>query len=322
MSLLPAEDFIAARTRIADRIHCTPIQSAARIGAAVGTHLRLKCENFQKTGSFKVRGALNKLMQLSGEDRRRGVITISAGNHAQAVAWAAGVTGIPCTVVMPAGASRTKAAATADYGAEVILHGDVHEAFEKVHQLERERDLKFIHPFDDPQIIAGAGSVGLEILEQWPEVRTIVVPIGGGGHISGIAGAIKTQRPDIRIVGVEPEASCAMRQSLDAGRAVHLESMGSTIADGLAPPMVGQLNYEFVKAYVEDVVLVSDEEILRGLEAVFTRAKLVTEPSGAASVGALLSGKISLADDDRVLAVLSGGNIGLQDLAGFFPLTS
>ena len=140
--------------------------------------------------------------------------------------------------------------------------------------------------------------------------------------MSGIAGAIKTQRPDIRIVGVEPEASCAMRRSLDAGHAVHLDSMGSTVADGLAPPMVGELNYEFVKAYVEDVVLVSDEEILQGLEAVFTRAKLVTEPSGAASVGALLSGKIPLADDDRVLAVLSGGNIGLQDLAGLFPLTA
>ncbi len=315
MSLLSVEDFVSARARIADRIHCTPIQTATLLGEAIGAPLRLKCENFQKTGSFKVRGALNKLTQLSPADRERGVITISAGNHAQAVAWAARATGIPCTVVMPAAASKVKATATADYGADVIMHGDVHEAFDKVHQLERERNLKFIHPFDDPQIIAGAGSVGLEILEQYPDVRTVVVPIGGGGHISGIAGAIKTQRPDIRIVGVEPEASCAMRQSLDAGHAVQLESMGTTVADGLAPPMVGELNYEFVKAYVEDVVLVSDEEILRGLEAIFTRAKLVTEPSGAASVGALLCGRIPLADDDRVLAVLSGGNIGLQQLA-------
>lgn len=316
MPLLTVEDFASARARIVDRIHCTPIQSATLIGESIGTHLRFKCENLQKTGSFKVRGALNKLMQLAPEDRARGVITISAGNHAQAVAWAAGVTGIPCTVVMPAAASKTKAAATADYGAEVVLHGDVHEAFAKVHQLEEERNLKFVHPFDDPQIIAGAGSVGLEILEQCPDVRTIVVPIGGGGHISGIAGAIKTQRPDIRIFGVEPEASCAMRQSLDAGRAVHLDSMGTTVADGLAPPMVGELNYEFVKAYVEDVVLVSDEEILGALEMIFSRAKLVTEPSGAASVAALLSGRIPLDDDDRVLAVLSGGNIGLQHLLG------
>ncbi len=305
---LTLDDFTSARERIKHRVHCTPMQTSTLLGREIGTELHLKCENFQKTGSFKVRGALNKLMQLDESARARGVITVSAGNHAQALAWAAAETGIPGTVVMPQDASKIKAEATAAYGAEVILHGTVHDLFGKARELEQERGLTFIHPFDDPQIIAGAGSAGLEILEQCPRVTTIVVPIGGGGQISGIAGTTKASRPDLRIFGVEPTGASTMRQSLDAGHAVHADAI-DTIADGLAPPMAGELNYEFVKEYVDDVVLVSDDEIVHAMGMLMSRAKLVTEPAGAAATAALLAGRIPVGPGDVVVALVSGGNI-------------
>lgn len=305
---LTLDDFTSARERIQHRVHCTPMQTSTLLGREIGTELHLKCENFQKTGSFKVRGALNKLMQLDESARARGVITVSAGNHAQALAWAAAETGIPATVVMPQDASKIKAEATAAYGAEVILHGTVHDLFGKARELEQERGLTFIHPFDDPQIIAGAGSAGLEILEQCPRVTTIVVPIGGGGQISGIAGTTKASRPDLRIFGVEPTGASTMRQSLDAGHAVHADAI-NTIADGLAPPMAGELNYEFVKEYVDDVVLVSDDEIVHAMGLLMSRAKLVTEPAGAAATAALLAGRIPVGPGDVVVALVSGGNI-------------
>ncbi len=305
---LTLDDFTSARERIKHRVHCTPMQTSTLLGREIGTELHLKCENFQKTGSFKVRGALNKLMQLDESARARGVITVSAGNHAQALAWAAAETGIPGTVVMPQDASKIKAEATAAYGAEVILHGTVHDLFGKARELEQERGLTFIHPFDDPQIIAGAGSAGLEILEQCPRVTTIVVPIGGGGQISGIAGTTKASRPDLRIFGVEPTGASTMRQSLDAGHAVHADAI-DTIADGLAPPMAGELNYEFVKECVDDVVLVSDDEIVHAMDMLMSRAKLVTEPAGAAATAALLAGRIPVGPGDVVVALVSGGNI-------------
>lgn len=310
---LTLEDFTKARARIEGRVHRTPLESSRLLGKEIGAELHLKCENLQKTGSFKVRGALNKLMQLDRKSRASGVITVSAGNHAQALAWAAAETGTPCTVVMPANASRIKAEATAAYGAEVLLHGTIHDLFDKAHELERERGLTFIHPFDDPQIIAGAGSAGLEILEQCPAVTTIVAAIGGGGHIAGIAGATKMSGSGVRIIGVEPVGADTMRRSLDAGHAVHTDTV-NTIADGLAPPMAGELNYEFVKECVEDVVLVTDEEIAEAMALLLSRAKLLTEPAGAAAMAALLVGRIQLQSTDVVVAVLSGGNIGLQDL--------
>ena len=313
---LTLEDFLAARDRIAGHIHRTPVHRSTLLGNEVGAQLNLKCENFQKTGSFKARGALNKLLQLSADDRRRGVVTISAGNHAQALAWAAGVTDTPCTVVMPENASRTKAEASAAYGAEVVLHGTVHEAFAKAHELERERKLTYIHAFDDPQIIAGAGSAGLEILEQLDDTSVVVVPIGGGGQIAGVSAAIKLKDPAVRIYGVEPEGASTMYQSLAAGHAVHVESV-DTVADGLAPPMAGELNYEFVKEFVEDVVLVSDDQILSAMIAILSRAKLVAEPSGAAAVAALLNQKIPVRSSDRVVAMVSGGNVGPEQLATF-----
>jgi len=272
----------------------------------------LKCENLQKTGSFKVRGALNLILELDDVARSRGVVTISAGNHAQAVAWAAARAGISATVVMPADASPTKARATAEYGAEVILQGTILEVFDLALEVAEERGLTFLHAFDDPFLIAGQGTVGLELLDDVPDVATVVVPLGGGGLISGVALAVANLAPAARVFGVEPHGACAMRKSLDKGEAVHLESV-DTIADGLGAPMAGELTFEVVRHHVEDVVLVSDDEIREAMAFVLERAKLLVEPAGAAGVAALLAGRIPLADGP-VVAVLSGGNVDLDRL--------
>jgi threonine dehydratase len=301
-------DIRAAHARIAPRIHRTPLLSATRLGARVGVTLFHKCESLQKTGSFKVRGALNNVSQLDAEARRRGVITVSAGNHAQALAWAARDAGVRCTVVMPMTASRTKVEASRGYGAEVVLHGASGiEAFAHAHALAKERNLAFVHPFDDPAVIAGQGTVGLEILEQLEGVDDVVVPIGGGGLIAGVATAIKESRPEVRVYGVEPTGAAVMRKSLDEGRPVRLESM-KTIADGLAAPMAGDVTYPIVKHYVDDVVLVTDEEIMMAMREILFSAKLLAEGGGAAATAAVLSGKLKL-EGRRVVAVMSGGNL-------------
>ncbi len=317
-SLTP-ERFVAARRRIAGRVHHTPVETATLLGRVIGAPLRLKCENLQKTGSFKARGALNLLEQLDADRRARGVVTISAGNHAQAVAWASGETGIGATVVMPSDATSSKVEASRAYGADVVLHGDVFQAFERAHALERQRDLTFVHPFDDERIVAGTGTVGLELLEQVDDVAAIVVPVGGGGLIAGIAAAVKQHRPGISIYGVEPEGAAAMRRSLDAGRAVRLERV-DTLADGLAPPMAGELNYALVREYVDDVVTVTDTELVEAMTAILSRARLLTEPSGAAGVAALLAGRLPLPRGGSVVAVLSGGNVPLESFPGLLRL--
>lgn len=298
---------------IAHHVHRTPLLSSAFLGRQIGSTALLKCENLQKTGSFKPRGALNHLQRLDETVRQRGVVTVSAGNHAQALAWAARTLGAPCTVVMPGSASAAKAAASRGYGAEVVLHGTVFDAFDRAHALEAERGLTFVHPFDDEHIVAGQASVGLEILEQVPDVTVIVAPIGGGGLISGILAAVKQPRPSVKVYGVEPEGACAMRRSLDAGEPVRLDRV-QTVADGLAPPMAGTLTYRVVRRYVDDVVTVRDDEILAAMRAILSRAKLVVEPSGAAAVAALLGGRISIDPADRVVAVLSGGNVEIGRL--------
>jgi threonine dehydratase len=307
------EQISSARERISHHLRVTPITTATLIGREAGVELLLKCENLQKTGSFKPRGALNKVIGLDPEARARGVVTVSAGNHAQALAWAAGQAGVRATVVMPAKASQTKADASAAYGAEVVREGTAAEAFKLARALAAERGLVFVHPFDDEEIMAGAGTVGLEILDQAPEVDAIVVPIGGGGLIGGIAAAVKSRRPSVRIFGVEPIGAAGMRASLDAGRAVALESV-ETIADGLAAPMAGTLNYDVVRRYVDDVVLVSDEQIAAGLRALLFRAKLLAEPAGAAAVAAVLALTIPLRAGERVVAVVSGGNVDGEKL--------
>jgi len=313
MTLIPEiDDLNAAREKLAGAVHRTPIVSSRSLSERVGQPVFLKCENLQKTGSFKVRGALNRILNLGIEARERGVVTISAGNHAQAVAWAATRTGISSTVVMNAKASPTKARATEGYGGEVILQGTVFEAFDLALEVAETRGLTFLHAFDDPLIVAGQGTLGFEIIEDVPNASTVVVPIGGGGLISGVALAIANLSPDTRVFGVEPDGACAMIQSLKKGEAVTLDHV-DTVADGLGAPMAGDLNYEIVKRHVEDVVLVSDTEIRHAMALILARAKLLVEPAGAAAVAALLAGKIPLSKGP-VVAVLSGGNVDMDRL--------
>ena len=304
----------AARERIAGRLHVTPTVSARRIGDMAGVRLVLKCENLQKTGSFKPRGALNKLSQLDETARARGVVTVSAGNHAQALAWAARSVGVQATVVMPTVASPAKVTASRGYGAEVVLHGASGiEAFKYAHELERERGLTFVHPFDDELICAGAGTTGLELVEQVDDLDVVVIGIGGGGLIGGMVVALKEMNPKIRVYGIEPTGASSMRQSLDAGHAVHLQSL-NTIADGLAAPMAGEVNYEIVRRYVDDVVLIDDDTIAAGVRELLSSAKLLAEPAGAAATAAVMARAIPLRDGERVAAVVSGGNFDLQRL--------
>ena len=311
-SIPELEHLQEAQARISGSLHRTPVVSSRTLSERVGRPVFLKCENLQKTGSFKVRGALNLILELDDVARGPGVVTISAGNHAQAVAWSAARAGISATVVMPANASPTKVRASEEYGAEVILQGTIFEAFDLALEVAQDRGLTFLHAFDDPLIIAGQGTVGLEILEDVPDVATVVAPVGGGGLISGVALAVASLAPGARVFGVEPHGACAMRKSLDKGEAVHLESV-DTIADGLGAPMAGELTFEVVRHHVEDVVLVSDDEIRVAMAFVLERAKLLVEPAGAAGVAALLAGRIPLADGP-VVAVLSGGNVDLDRL--------
>jgi threonine dehydratase len=314
--MIPIAEIIAARDRIAGKVRHTPLMSSSRLGAAAGVSLSLKCESFQKTGSFKVRGALNAVLQLNEAQRARGVITVSAGNHAQALAYAASAAGVKATVVMPAKASQLKVAASRGYGADVVLHGTSSiEAFAKAHELEKERGLVFIHPFDDAAVAAGAGTVALELMDvDRADMDICVVAIGGGGLIAGIASALRARLPNVRIVGVEPEGAAAMRKSLDAGHPLRLDRI-DTIADGLTAPMAGDLTFPIVRDCVDDVVLVSDAEIRAAVRDLMSAAKLVVEPAGAASLAAVTANRIGARRDSRVVAVISGGNVDLTRLA-------
>jgi threonine dehydratase len=307
-------DVLAARERIADAVRQTPVFTSTRLGDQSGVQLYLKAESLQKTGSFKVRGALNRLRCMTPEELARGVVTVSAGNHAQGLAWAAQRVGTQCTVVMTSKASQSKIAATRGYGAEVVLvDGPIHEAFETVARLEREQGLINVHGFDDPFIIAGQGTAGLEILDQVPDVDVILCPVGGGGLISGVAIAAKSSARGVRVYGIEPEGAPAMRQSWDRGEAVQLDSV-NTIADGLAPPMAGRITYPLTRKYVDDIIVLNDQEIADGLRALMTNAKLYVEPSGAAATAALLAGKVPVKQGETVVSIISGGNFDLDRL--------
>ena len=321
---LTIADVEAAQARIAGRVHRTPLLSSHTLGAQLwlAGPAWLKAENLQKTGSFKVRGALNNIDQLSAEQKARGVITVSAGNHAQAVAWAAREASVAATVVMAAAASPIKAAATRGYGAEVILFGANNlEAFAEMERLRDERGLTLVHPFDAASTVAGTGTVGLEILEDLPNLGlgdgagrdTVVVGIGGGGLSSGLAFALKTLRPGIRVIGVEPTGAPGMRHALDAGKPVPLSS-SQTIADGLAAPFVGALNLALVRDYVDEVIMIDDEAILVGARFLLERAKLLAEPAGGAATGALLTGAIKLDPAATVVTIVSGGNVDPEKL--------
>ncbi|HEV8231908.1 MAG TPA: threonine/serine dehydratase [Thermoanaerobaculia bacterium] len=293
-------------------MHRTPLLSAAGLGARAGAQLYLKCENFQKTGSFKPRGALNKVLSLSPEERGRGLVTVSAGNHAQAVAWAARIAGATCTVVMPTAAPASKIEATRDYGAEIVLHEDRATLFDKLAEVRDSRGLSFVHPFDDPQVVAGAGTTGLEILEDLPEVDVILVPVGGGGIISGIASAAKQILPSVKVVGVELAEGPGLAPALAAGKPVTVTRPWNTIADGMTPPFVGVLAVEIAKEVVDDIVGVTEAEILEAMKLLMTRAKLFVEGAGAAATAALLAGKVRVPAGAKVVAVISGGNVDLS----------
>lgn len=311
--MITKDDVTAARHRIQPHIHLTPVMTSTRLGnRAGGVHLALKCESMQRTGSFKARGALNAMMQLSHAEKARGVVTVSAGNHAQALAWAAGMVGSECISVMPEGASRSKIEATEGYGGKVeLVGGEKARAFERAQQIASEGRV-MVHPFEDPRVAAGQGTVGLELLEQCPDMQLLVVPIGGGGLITGVATAIKSENPEVRIIGVEPEGAATMRKSLDAGSPQQISV--ETVADGLAAPMVGAMTLEATRRYVDDVILVTDDEILSAMRDLLVFAKLVVEPAAAAGVAALMTGKVKADRGASVVAILSGGNVDVARL--------
>ncbi|CAN5199642.1 pyridoxal-phosphate dependent enzyme [soil metagenome] len=312
--MITLDDIRSAASRIGDRAHRTPIESSETIATMAGARrVSLKCENLQKTGSFKVRGVLNKMSQLTETERSSGVIGFSAGNHAQALAWGARAAGVRCTVVMPATAPQLKVDASRGYGATVVLVPTSAELVRRARELGESEGLTLIHPFDDDAIIAGGGTVTLEILEQADPVDLLVVPVGGGGLLSGAAIVMRSLSPGTRIVGVEPTGACAMRQSLDAGSALHIEAPRS-IADGLAAPMAGERTFEIVQRHVDDIVLVSDDEISAAMTLLLSRCKLLTEGAGAAAIAALVAGRIPVRPSDHVAVVLSGGNVDLRRL--------
>ena len=312
--LISLSDVRAARDVIAGRVHRTPILGSTMLGEQTGVRLFFKPELLQKTGSFKVRGVLNALHHLSPEERRRGVVTLSAGNHAQALAWGARQYGITAVVVMPDGAPRSKVEATRGYGGEVVLtEGDL---LETTLAIQRHRNLTLVHPFDDPRIIAGQGTVGLEIVEDVPDLDVVVVSVGGGGLISGIATAVKAMRPEARVFGVEPEGSAVMKKSLERGEPIALEDR-ATIADGLNAPFAGRHTLAHMQARVDDLVLVSDTEIVEALRLLLARTKLLAEPAAATALAGLLAGGLDIPESATVVCVLSGGNVDLERLKEF-----
>jgi threonine dehydratase len=322
LPLVTLDEILAARTRIADRVHRTPLlssETAARFVVASGGprlgdgRLYLKAEHLQKTGSFKARGMTNRIASLDADQRARGAITMSAGNAGQAYAWAGREAGVPITVVMAIGANPTKVDACRGYGAEVVLEGaHVGEAFQALERIRDERGLTFVHPFEDPQVVAGHGSVGLEILDDLPEVDVVVVGVGGGGLISGVAAALKERRPGVRVYGVEPVDAAAMTLAFAAGAPVTIQP--KTVADGLAAPFAGVLTLAMCRHYLDGLVLLDDPTILAGTRFAIERLKQVLEPAGAAALAAVLFGRIPIADGERVAVVASGGNVDVARL--------
>src|SRR6059036_2117271 len=287
MFTLKLSDFQEVRARIAQHIKHTPLLTSRQLSERSGFEVRLKAEMFQRVGSYKIRGPLNKFALMPEDQKRRGVVCSSAGNHAQGVALAARIHGIRAVVCMAANATRSKVEATKAYGAEVVLHGSIwDEANEKAKELVRTEGLTYVHPFDDEQLIAGQGTLGLEIVEDWPEVDAVIVPIGGGGLISGVSMAVKSHNPKAKVIGVESSDGPAMKRSLEAG---HLETIDcQTIIDGLRVRRVGEITFSVVQRFVDEVVALPDREIFDAMIWVIERCKLVVEGAAAAPVGALL----------------------------------
>jgi threonine dehydratase len=308
------QDILAARERIRGAIRPTPCPASdyftERTGCAA---VWFKMENLQRTGAFKERGALNKLLTLSPEEKARGVIAASAGNHAQGLAYHALKLGVKATIVMPERTPLIKVSRTRDeYGARVILKGtNFDEAYAEARRIQEEQNLVFVHPFDDPHVIAGQGTIGLELLEQTPFADMVVVPIGGGGLISGVACALKETNPRIQVVGVQTEALASMKASLAAGHVVELPA-GTTIAEGIAVRRAGEITYSMVRKYVDEVVTVDEEEIANAILVMLEQEKSVVEGAGAVGVAALINGHLPKANGKKVVILLGGGNIDMN----------
>ena len=312
--MLSLADIREARERVSDVARHTPLERSRSFSEMSGADLHLKLENFQRTGAFKIRGAMNRIQTLSEAEREAGVVTASAGNHAQGVALAASRAGVDATVVMPKFAPVSKVKATRGYGASVRLEGvDYDEAQAYAHQLERDEGRTYVHAFDDPVVMAGQGTLGLEIVDDCPDLDTVVVPIGGGGLISGVAVAIKQQLPDVRVVGVQAEGAASAAKSLEAGEVTEIDSV-DTIADGIATRSVGDRTLEVMEEYVDEVVTVDDREIALALTLLLERAKTLVEGAGAVALAAVLSEAFEYDDGETVVAALCGGNIDLNRL--------
>lgn len=310
ISLPDYSDIVKAQMRLKGVVKVTPLERSKSFSSMSGANVFMKLENLQSTGSFKVRGAYNKISSLDRENLPHGVVCASAGNHAQGVAFAARALGLKATVFMPVFTPPLKVIATRSYGADVRLKGEsFDEALAAAKKFQDETGAVFVHPFDDPLIIAGQGTIGLELFQSLESIQDVVVPIGGGGMISGIAIALKKTNPDIRIIGVEPEGAASMSNALKKGKPEKLAHM-STIADGIAVKTPGVITFEAVKKFVDEIVLVSDEEIAHAAYLLLQRAKILAEPSGVASMAAVLYKKLDFAGRN-VVAVISGGNINM-----------
>ena len=312
--MLSLADIREARERVSDVARHTPLERSRSFSEMSGADLHLKLENFQRTGAFKIRGAMNRIQTLSETEREAGVVTASAGNHAQGVALAASRAGVDATVVMPKFAPVSKVKATRGYGASVRLEGvDYDEAQAYAHQLERDEGRTYVHAFDDPVVMAGQGTLGLEIVDDCPDLDTVVVPIGGGGLISGVAVAIKAQLPDVRVVGVQAEGAASAAASLEAGEVTEIDSV-DTVADGIATRAVGEETLEVMAEYVDEVVTVDDRETALALTLLLERSKTLVEGAGAVALAAVLSEAFEYEADETIVAALCGGNIDLNRL--------
>jgi threonine dehydratase len=313
-SLLSLDDVYRARESIGDRLHRTPLLSSATLSDQVGADVRFKAELFQRTGAFKPRGVLHKLGTLTDDEKRRGVISISAGNHAQALAYASAVEGIDALVVMWQTASPMKIAAARGYGATIDTEApDIPAAFDRLEELIESTGRTLVHPYDDPLVMAGQGTVGVEMLEDAPEADVVLVPVGGGGLVSGIATAVKGMKPGIRVVAVEPERSPALHESLKAGEPVTVEA--KSIADGLNGPYAGANCVRVCTELGVESVLVTEDALREAFRFMYGRMKLACEVAGAATAAALMSGVVDLEPGQTVAAVVSGGNVAPKTAA-------
>lgn len=313
--MVTIQDALKARERIQGVTHVTPLLYSKTLSKMCGNEIYLKCENMQKTGSFKIRGAYNAVSNLTPEEKARGVVTGSSGNHGQALAYAANLLGVRSVIVMPEDAAQAKIAACESYGGEVLLHGFTSEArLERALELVERDGLTMVHPFDNPYVIAGQATISLEIIEQLPDVDYILAQIGGGGLLSGVSLGAKETKPAVKVLGVEPEVGARMRNAWNMGEVVELMDWKPSVADGMRTRRPGKLPFEITRRYVDELISVSEEEIITATRLILERVKILAEPSGAATVAAMLSNKAGITGQ-KVVCVISGGNVELAKFA-------